>query len=50
MKERLPHEYLVRLGIGGIVVGLLFPISLAFGLLALGVWTTWAVVLIARYE
>jgi len=49
MKERIPHEYLALLAIGGIVVGLLFPISLFFGSLALGVWTIYAVVLFTRY-
>jgi hypothetical protein len=50
MRERIPHDYLALLGIAGVLTGLLFPLNVFAGLIALGIWIIIAIVLFVKYR
>lgn len=50
MRERIPHDYLILMGVAAIFAGLLFPMSLTAGLAAAVVWVIAAIVVIIMYR
>lgn len=50
MRERIPHDLLIGLGLAGIVVGIVMPLDSQAGKIGLGIWIMVLAVLMVKYR